>query len=103
MTATQLAQPRVPAPSEHAEERRQQVPAQEKVFAGVAHAVLILWSLIVVLPLLWTLMTSFKTTGQIFASPFSLPTRLNYVNYDNAWTTEPSPWIPDDADHMRFD
>jgi len=32
-------------------------------------------------------MTSFKTTGQIFSSPFSLPTSFNFVNYVNAWTT----------------
>jgi N-acetylglucosamine transport system permease protein len=87
MTVTGLAQPRVPAPSSEVPERRSEVPVQEKVFAGVSHTVLILWSLIVVLPLLWTLMTSFKTTSQIFSSPFTLPTSLNLVNYVNAWTT----------------
>jgi N-acetylglucosamine transport system permease protein len=87
VTVTGVAQSRVPAPSSAAPERRSEAPAQEKVFATVAHAVLILWSLIVVLPLLWTLMTSFKTTSQIFSSPFTLPTGLNLVNYVNAWTT----------------
>jgi hypothetical protein len=24
-------------------------------------------------------------------------------NYDQSWTTEPSPWIPDHADHISFD
>ena len=67
--------------------RRTSVPAGERAFGTVSHAVLVLWSLIVVLPLLWTLMTSFKTTNQIFSSPFSLPTSLNVVNYVNAWTT----------------
>jgi N-acetylglucosamine transport system permease protein len=32
-------------------------------------------------------MTSFKTTSQIFSSPFSPPTSLNLQNYVNAWTT----------------
>ena len=63
------------------------MPAGEKAFAGVSHGVLVLWSLIVVLPLLWTFMTSFKTTSQIFSSPFTLPTSFNFVNYVNAWTT----------------
>ena len=86
MTATQVREP-------HAGERpdvprrRSQVPAGEKVFGTVSHGVLILWALIVVLPLLWTFMTSFKTTNQIFSSPFSLPTSFNFVNYVNAWTT----------------
>jgi N-acetylglucosamine transport system permease protein len=87
VTATQLVEPRVPAPSPAVGERKSQAPVQEKVFAGVSHAVLVLWSLVVVLPLLWTLMTSFKTTSQIFSSPFTLPTSLNFVNYVNAWTT----------------
>jgi len=37
--------------------------------------------------MLWTLMTSFKTTSQIFASPFSLPDGLHLENYTGAWTT----------------
>ncbi len=86
MTATEVAQPDARA-SAPAPQEQPAVPAGEKVFAGVSHGVLVLWSLIVVLPLVWTLMTSFKTTGQIFSSPFSLPTSLNVVNYVNAWTT----------------
>lgn len=61
--------------------------AGEKTFLGVTHGVLILWSIIVIGPMLWTLMTSFKTTREIFASPFSLPQGLNFQNYVNAWTT----------------
>jgi ABC-type glycerol-3-phosphate transport system permease component len=32
-------------------------------------------------------MSSFKTTQQIFGSPFSLPTSFNFDNYVSAWTT----------------
>ena len=86
MTTTEVREPHA---DEHPEglRRRTQVPAGEKVFGTVSHGVLILWALIVVLPLLWTFMTSFKTTNQIFSSPFSLPTSFNFVNYVNAWTT----------------
>ena len=86
MTATQIHEPRTdeqPGPPR----RRSQVPRGEKVFGSVSHGVLILWALIVVLPLLWTFMTSFKTTNQIFSSPFTFPTSFNFVNYVNAWTT----------------
>jgi N-acetylglucosamine transport system permease protein len=55
--------------------------------AAVSHTLLTLWAAIVILPLLWTIMTSFKTTSEIFASPFSLPASWNFDNYVNAWTT----------------
>jgi N-acetylglucosamine transport system permease protein len=69
------------------EPRKVQETAGDRAFGGVSHTVLIIWTLIVVLPMLWTLMTSFKTTSQIFQSPFSFPTSLNLENYVNAWTT----------------
>ena len=59
----------------------------DKVVAGIAHTSLIGWVIIICLPLLWVLMSSFKTTAQIFASPFSLPTSFNFDNYVSAWTT----------------
>lgn len=86
MTATQTAEPRTAAGAEPPR-RTTAVPTGEKVFAGVSHGVLILWAAIVVLPLLWTFMTSFKTTSEIFSSPFTLPTAFNFSNYVNAWTT----------------
>jgi ABC-type glycerol-3-phosphate transport system permease component len=55
--------------------------------AGVSHVALTVWVIIVCAPLLWVLMSSFKTTQQIFGSPFSLPTSWNFDNYISAWTT----------------
>ncbi len=37
--------------------------------------------------MLWTLLTSFKTTSEIFSSPFSLPAHWGFTNYVNAWKT----------------
>ena len=59
----------------------------DKTVAGVSHVALIAWVIIVCAPLLWVLMSSFKTTQQIFGSPFSLPTSFNFDNYVSAWTT----------------
>lgn len=59
----------------------------DKNVAGISHTALIVWCVIVCGPLLWVLMSSFKTTQQIFGSPFSLPTSLNFDNYVSAWTT----------------
>lgn len=59
----------------------------DKVVAGASHTMLALWALMVLIPLGWTLMSSFKTTSEIFASPFSLPADWQFVNYVNAWNT----------------
>jgi len=56
------------------------------VAVGTAsHVLLVAWSLIVGIPLLWVFMSSFKTTKQILNSPFSLPQKLDFTNYVNAW------------------
>ncbi|WP_245933413.1 carbohydrate ABC transporter permease [Arthrobacter livingstonensis] len=48
---------------------------------------LALWSLMVLVPLAWTVMSSFKTSTEIFASPFSLPEHWSFTNYVSAWST----------------
>lgn len=58
----------------------------DKVVGAVSHTLLTFWTLIVVLPLLWTIMSSFKTSKQVLQSPFTLPTQLNFDNYVNAWS-----------------
>jgi len=55
--------------------------------AGFSHASLIVWVVIVCLPLIWVLISSFKTTKEVFASPFNLPANWNFDNYISAWTT----------------
>ena len=59
----------------------------DKIVGATSHTLLTAWSLIVVVPLLWTVMSSFKTSSEIFASPFSLPSHWNFNNYVHAWTT----------------
>jgi N-acetylglucosamine transport system permease protein len=59
----------------------------DQTVAGISHVALIGWVVIVCAPLLWVTMSSFKTTQQIFGSPFSLPTSFNFDNYVSAWTT----------------
>lgn len=59
----------------------------DRKVAVIAHVALIAWVVIICLPLLWVLMSSFKTTQQIFGSPFTLPTSFNFDNYVSAWTT----------------
>ncbi|WP_425828423.1 carbohydrate ABC transporter permease [Streptomyces fractus] len=51
-----------------------------------SHGMLILWAIMVVMPLLWAVMTSFKTDGDIFGSPWSLPDKLHFENWSRAWS-----------------
>src|SRR6195952_2589709 len=77
---------RVAAPAVLTRPRRKSVPTGERVTGGVSQAVLIVCAVVVVLPFLWTIVSSFKTTSQVLNSPFSLPDRLHLENYANAWT-----------------
>ncbi|WP_181766132.1 carbohydrate ABC transporter permease [Streptomyces albidus (ex Kaewkla and Franco 2022)] len=51
-----------------------------------SHGMLVLWAVMVVMPLLWAVMTSFKDDKSIFTSPWSLPTTLNFDNWSRAWS-----------------
>ncbi|MFC7488597.1 carbohydrate ABC transporter permease [Knoellia sp. CPCC 206453] len=58
----------------------------DRKFTIVAHIVLTIWAIIVVLPLLWVFLSSWKTTGEIFQSPLALPQHWSFDNYIKAWT-----------------
>jgi N-acetylglucosamine transport system permease protein len=47
---------------------------------------LAIWTIIVIVPFLWVVLSSFKTTKEILASPFSLPAHWRFDNYVHAWT-----------------
>lgn len=48
-------------------------------------ALLWLWALIVIFPMVWLLYTSFKTDQEIFFSPWTLPAALQWDNYRRGW------------------
>lgn len=49
--------------------------------SGAILAFLILITLLIVIPFLWMLVMSFRTTGEILANPYGLPKTLNFDNY----------------------
>lgn len=77
-TKPAVAPVRVPAPKTFWTDRK---------VAAISHVALSAWVVVICAPLLWVLMSSFKTTQQIFGSPFTLPTSFNFDNYVSAWTT----------------
>ncbi|WHM35952.1 carbohydrate ABC transporter permease [Streptomyces sp. BPTC-684] len=51
-----------------------------------SHGVLILWAFMVVIPLLWAVMASFKDDNSILSTPWALPDKLHFDNWSRAWT-----------------
>jgi N-acetylglucosamine transport system permease protein len=67
--------------------RPQKKPKKEGgVLNAFSHGFLILWAFMVVMPLLWAVMTSFKDDSSIFSSPWALPDKLHFDNWARAWT-----------------
>jgi N-acetylglucosamine transport system permease protein len=58
----------------------------DRAVETTSHVLLAIWSVIVIVPFLWVLLSSFKTTKEILASPFSLPAHWGFDNYAHAWT-----------------
>ena len=52
---------------------------------GVTQILLIIWTILVVFPFLWMIMTSFKTDAEIIHSPWDLPATLQWDNFSRAW------------------
>jgi N-acetylglucosamine transport system permease protein len=56
------------------------------LYAG-AQGLLVVWALICVVPLLWAVLTSFKSDREIFTNPWGLPTEWHFDNFVRAWTS----------------
>ncbi len=58
----------------------------DKIAGVIFRIVLLVNTVMVVYPLLWTILTSFKTNTEIMGNPWLLPKGLNAVNYVTAFT-----------------
>ena len=58
----------------------------DKAVEATSHVLLAIWTIIVIVPFLWVVLSSFKTTKEILASPLSLPAHWQFDNYAHAWT-----------------
>lgn len=58
----------------------------ERTMSVFSRGFLVLWAILVVLPLLWALLTSFKSDREIFTSPWGLPEVWRFDNFARAWT-----------------
>ncbi len=51
----------------------------------VLYGLVSLWSLFVLLPILWMVFAAFKTRREIFTDPLGLPDSLNFDSFERAW------------------
>lgn len=68
--------------------RRTRPPTQTGGDAAVnvaSHVVLLAWTVVVVVPFVWALVASTKTSREIFGSPWSLPASPQWSNFSSAW------------------
>lgn len=54
--------------------------------AGGSQVLLVSWTVLVIFPLLWMVMTAFKSDPEIFFSPWQLPATVRWENFVRAWT-----------------
>lgn len=57
----------------------------DKVLTPITHVVLIVWTLVTMLPVLWVFMSSLKTDNEIFVDSWKPPAALKFDNYARAW------------------
>lgn len=57
------------------------------VFDYLIRLVFLLYSIIVIYPVLWTILSSFKTNQEFYKSAWALPKGFNFENYVSAWYT----------------
>lgn len=58
---------------------------QVRLLSGMAHFSLAAWAVLVIVPLLYTFVGSFKSNTELFADPLSLPAKLRWENWSVAW------------------
>jgi len=51
-----------------------------------SHGFLLVWGLLTALPLLWALLSAFKSDNEILSDPWGLPSQLRWSNFSRAWT-----------------
>lgn len=62
-----------------------QIRQHTRRFPLFSYIVLGIFTIIFAYPILWSVISSFKTTEEIIRSPFTFPSALHLVNYKNAW------------------
>ncbi|OYO21371.1 sugar ABC transporter permease [Enemella dayhoffiae] len=57
----------------------------DRALTPITHVVLVVWTLVTALPVLWVFASSLKTDNEIFVDSWKLPKVLMWENYARAW------------------
>lgn len=61
--------------------------SEVRLLSGLGHIALLVWAILVIAPLLWTFLASFKSNTEIFlGNPFALPDSFSFASYGRAWS-----------------
>ncbi|MFI7448841.1 carbohydrate ABC transporter permease [Nonomuraea sp. NPDC049714] len=55
------------------------------VLGGLSHVALFIWALLIIAPLLWTFLASFKSNAELFGDALQLPGALRLDSWGRAW------------------
>jgi N-acetylglucosamine transport system permease protein len=58
-----------------------------RLLSGLSHAALAFWALIIIGPIIWVFLSSFKSPEEIFSSAWTIPSELRWDNWTRAWNT----------------
>jgi N-acetylglucosamine transport system permease protein len=64
---------------------RDSAPDGGRVVPILSHAFLVGWAVLTTLPLLWAVVSSFKTDQEILTDPWGLPSGMRWDNWARAW------------------
>lgn len=60
--------------------------AQGVVLNVFSHSFLVVWTVMAAGPLVWVVISSLRSHGELVSDPFGLPTSLAWENFTNAWS-----------------
>ncbi|MFD8527948.1 carbohydrate ABC transporter permease [Streptosporangium canum] len=55
------------------------------VFGAMSHLALVIWAILIIGPILWTFLASFKNNTEIFGDPITLPSSFGWDAWGRAW------------------
>lgn len=68
-----------------AEIKRTPEANSQKFIRFIFRAILVIWSILIIFPLLWAIMTSFKSNKDFMSGAFKWPSEFLFSNYMTAW------------------
>ncbi len=70
-------------------QKQQQIQTKRdiKLLSGFGHLSLVVWAILILFPLVFAVLASFKSNAEIFiGNPFSLPSNWDFASFGRAWT-----------------